>query len=151
VKWSEVKWSESVMFLSVTFYCRHLINIVDMSFGYTSRCVCFNLLNAELNPICHLLALLVAHHILHISRIRVCTVVVLYWFVKCGWVWLCVCVGGWACVCVCACMCVCVNSIMTKVLLNLCADYVMTEVFLNLTDVLHPWLRVFRAFSSVVR
>jgi len=28
-------------------------------------------LNAELNPICHLLALLVAHHILHISRIRV--------------------------------------------------------------------------------
>jgi len=32
---------------------------------------CFNLLNGELNPICHLLALLGAHHILHISRIRV--------------------------------------------------------------------------------
>jgi hypothetical protein len=31
----------------------------------------FNLLNAQLNPICHLLALLGAHHILHISRIRV--------------------------------------------------------------------------------
>jgi hypothetical protein len=31
----------------------------------------FNLLDAELNPICHLLALLGAHHILHISRIRV--------------------------------------------------------------------------------
>jgi len=30
----------------------------------------FNPLNAKLNPICHLLALL-AHHILHISRIRV--------------------------------------------------------------------------------
>jgi len=29
-----------------------------------------NPLNAELNPICHLLALLGAHHILHISRIR---------------------------------------------------------------------------------
>jgi hypothetical protein len=29
----------------------------------------FNPLNAELNPICHLLALL-AHHILHVSRIR---------------------------------------------------------------------------------
>jgi hypothetical protein len=28
-------------------------------------------LNAELKPICHLLALLGAHHILHISRIRV--------------------------------------------------------------------------------
>ena len=28
-------------------------------------------LNAEFNPICHLLALLGAHHILHVSRIRV--------------------------------------------------------------------------------
>ena len=31
----------------------------------------FNPLNAELNPICHLLALLGAHQILHVSRIRV--------------------------------------------------------------------------------
>ena len=31
----------------------------------------FNPLNAELNPIYHLLALLWAHHILHVSRIRV--------------------------------------------------------------------------------
>jgi len=31
----------------------------------------FNPLNAELNPIFHLLALLVAHHILYVSRIRV--------------------------------------------------------------------------------
>ena len=31
----------------------------------------FNSLNAELDPICHLLALLGAHHILHVSRIRV--------------------------------------------------------------------------------
>ena len=30
-----------------------------------------NNLNAALNPICHLLALLGAHHILHVSRIRV--------------------------------------------------------------------------------
>jgi hypothetical protein len=30
-----------------------------------------NPLNAELNFICHLLALLGAHHILHVSRIRV--------------------------------------------------------------------------------
>ena len=30
-----------------------------------------NPLNAELNPICHLLALLGAHHILHVSWIRV--------------------------------------------------------------------------------
>jgi len=37
---------------------------------YIRRTV-LNSLNAELNPICHLLALLGAHHILHISRIRV--------------------------------------------------------------------------------
>ena len=27
--------------------------------------------NSELNPICHMLALVEAHHILHVSRIRV--------------------------------------------------------------------------------
>jgi hypothetical protein len=32
-----------------------------------------NPLNAELNPICHFLTLLGAHHILHISRVRVKT------------------------------------------------------------------------------
>jgi hypothetical protein len=31
----------------------------------------FNPLNAKLNPICHLLASLEAHHILHVSRISV--------------------------------------------------------------------------------
>jgi len=31
----------------------------------------FNPLNAELNPTCHLLAVLGAHHILHVSRERV--------------------------------------------------------------------------------
>jgi hypothetical protein len=31
----------------------------------------FNPLNAELNPICHLLTFLGAHHILHVNRIRV--------------------------------------------------------------------------------
>ena len=30
-----------------------------------------NPLNAELKPICHLLALLGVHHILHVSRVRV--------------------------------------------------------------------------------
>jgi hypothetical protein len=43
-----------------------------------------NRLNAELNPICHLLALLGAHHILHVSRIRVkdatCLEMVLFTF-----------------------------------------------------------------------
>jgi len=32
-----------------------------------------NPLNAKLNPTCHLLALLAAHHILHVSRIRINT------------------------------------------------------------------------------
>ena len=35
------------------------------------ECSVFNPLNAKSNPICHLLALLGTHHILHISRIRV--------------------------------------------------------------------------------
>ena len=38
--------------------------------GFNIHCI-FNPLNTELNPICHLLALLGAHHILHVSRIRV--------------------------------------------------------------------------------
>ena len=36
-----------------------------------------NPLDAELNPICHLVALLGAHHILHLSRIRVKAAVVI--------------------------------------------------------------------------
>ena len=43
--------------------------------GRTQVLVCIldelNPLNAELNPICYLLALLGAHHFLHVSRIRV--------------------------------------------------------------------------------
>jgi len=40
---------------------------------YVNKCwdTQFNPLNAELNPICHLLALLGAHHIFHVSGIRV--------------------------------------------------------------------------------
>ena len=41
----------------------HYVNTAIPSF--------FNPLNAELNPICHLLALLGVHHFLHLSRIRV--------------------------------------------------------------------------------
>jgi hypothetical protein len=36
-----------------------------------SRFLLINPLNAELNPICHLLALLGAHHIFHVSRRRI--------------------------------------------------------------------------------
>jgi hypothetical protein len=39
--------------------------------GTTLKGTVLKPLNAELNPIWHLLALLGAHHILHVSRIRV--------------------------------------------------------------------------------
>jgi hypothetical protein len=49
-----------------------------MAVNWQSRCTHvprftndINPLNAELNPICHLFALLGAHHIFHVSRIRV--------------------------------------------------------------------------------
>jgi len=41
---------------------------MNLMFAYNFKC--FNSLNVEINPICHLLAL-GAHHILHVSRIRV--------------------------------------------------------------------------------
>jgi len=47
------------------------INLVQILILRPIPVVYFNPLNAELNPICHLLALLGAHHILHVSRIRV--------------------------------------------------------------------------------
>ena len=56
--------------------CCHLKTILGLR-GATlhcvmcRRCVMLNPLNAELNPICYLLALLGAHHFLHVSRIRV--------------------------------------------------------------------------------
>jgi len=46
----------------------------ELKTGYEYRIITasyFNPLNAELNPICHLLALLGAHHILHVSGLRV--------------------------------------------------------------------------------
>jgi hypothetical protein len=45
---------------------RNLLDLYTFKQNYT-----LNPLNAELNPICHLLALLGAHPILHVSRIRV--------------------------------------------------------------------------------
>ena len=40
-------------------------------YGLSGSTVFFNPLNAELNPIRHLLALIGAHHIVHVSRVRV--------------------------------------------------------------------------------
>ena len=51
-------------------FCRHLYRLVRPTDGTCVTSVNIDPLNAELNPICHLLALL-AHHILHFSRMRV--------------------------------------------------------------------------------
>jgi len=57
-------------------YCVEVINVQDNAFSLRIRSNIFhhillvNPLNPELNPICYLLALL-AHHFLHVSRIRV--------------------------------------------------------------------------------
>ena len=45
--------------------------VVERRSCVTAGSVVFNPLKPELNPICYLLALLGAHHFLHISRIRV--------------------------------------------------------------------------------
>ena len=56
--------------------------LLSSTFSLPNRCTCtcclemlgilsLNPLNAKLNPICPLLALLGAHHILHVSRVRV--------------------------------------------------------------------------------
>ena len=47
------------------------MHLLDQNLILYEKLGLFNTLNAELNPICHLLALLGAHHILHVSRIRV--------------------------------------------------------------------------------
>ena len=48
-----------------------LMLALDSGEWLASRHGHINPLNAELNPICHLLALIGAHHILHVSWIRV--------------------------------------------------------------------------------
>jgi hypothetical protein len=47
------------------------MTVSNKCFISTAVIIKLNPLNAELNPIFHLLALLGAHHILHVSRIRV--------------------------------------------------------------------------------
>ena len=77
-KCADRQWSPPInrtvtaTFLYTVYVCMYVCVMYDQY-----MCVCcgvntkINPLNAELNPICHLLALLAAHHILHVSRIRV--------------------------------------------------------------------------------
>jgi len=80
-------WVHTPSCLYVLFFCQHwaslLLLLLLLSSSSSSLSppppppllflayFVFNPLNAKLNPICHLLALLGAHCILHISRIRV--------------------------------------------------------------------------------
>ena len=54
---------------SIQRQARELISGPNLAAGV--RLLSFNPLNPKLNPICYLLALLGAHHFLHVSRIRV--------------------------------------------------------------------------------
>jgi hypothetical protein len=63
-------WTVSVVFTGSTF--SHYFNL-RIKCAWPGQCApkyYFNLLNAELNPIRHLLALVGAHHIVHVSGIR---------------------------------------------------------------------------------
>ena len=62
------------IFVSYTFTGSTLHVSINPSHSRQSECTdssFINPLNAELNPICYLLALLGAHHFLHVSRIKV--------------------------------------------------------------------------------
>jgi hypothetical protein len=61
--WVISQWISSNQFIPEAIY----VNLVVSSSGLTR----FNPVNAELNPISHLMALLGAYHILHVSRISV--------------------------------------------------------------------------------
>jgi len=70
----EEEEEEEVKILPVIFHCRQIslrfvciVSTVDIR----TNIAAFNPLNAKLNPISHLLALLRAHLILHVSRLRV--------------------------------------------------------------------------------
>jgi len=70
VRREETEWNDSIMTqkLAYLFYNRRHM---AYPFKDAAQTASFNPLNAELNPICYLLALLGAHHFLHVSRIRV--------------------------------------------------------------------------------
>ena len=72
ISWCMVLWMSNSSF-NTLFIVLHFFLLLNF--------VVFNPLNAELNPICHLLALLGADHILHVSRITV----KLYLFVICNY------------------------------------------------------------------
>ena len=68
----QVKFLQKGPWIYASKVFRLAVVTMSLKSSYMFRCnVNFNPLNAELYSICHLLALLGAHHILHVSRIRV--------------------------------------------------------------------------------
>ena len=59
-----------IMFIA-TYLCLNLYTFQEMKQQISAAAISIKPLNAELNPICHLLALIGAHHILYVSRVRV--------------------------------------------------------------------------------
>jgi len=81
--------------VSMAMYkCRHVLpTVTTQNFRYGKATCVLNPINAELNPICYLLAVLGAHHFLHVSRIRVksLTLKLLMSYI---YIYVCVCVCG---------------------------------------------------------
>jgi hypothetical protein len=77
--WNRTPKYPRLLHLVVTYSSTHLPDwVLDTSFPHKTEVMyyigflfCINSLNTELNSICHLLALLGTHPILHVSRIRV--------------------------------------------------------------------------------
>ena len=66
IKWADVIVPRNEFWEQLTWRIG-LLQLLALEYGYKV----INPLNPELNPICYLLALLEAHHFLHVSRIRV--------------------------------------------------------------------------------
>jgi hypothetical protein len=67
---SRIKYIKKFERKMIPLYKGIKISLVEVKRYYMQN---INPSNAKLNPICHLLALLGAHHILHVSRMRVNT------------------------------------------------------------------------------
>jgi hypothetical protein len=64
--------SGEIYFLALPALCASNVNNLCTLLVYAeAKNLLVNSLNAELNPICHLLALLGVHHFLHVTRVRV--------------------------------------------------------------------------------
>ena len=74
--WAHKKWNKLASDIKLVFYSSTITMThgpINIRYTFCIQQFFFNPLNAELNPICHLLALSRAHHILHVSRTRVNT------------------------------------------------------------------------------